>query len=275
VFLSSWFAGWAGELHGWRMPFYVFGAFGLVLALVASRRLRNERDDAEPSDPAIPASRPARLGDVLRPVLRRPSFYCFGLAWGGSMIVSIGFMTWMPTFLYEKFHLTLRAAALYAVLYHYTFALIGVVVGGRLSDGLAAKRSAIRLEIKAWGWLLGAPFLGLMGAGSELIVVNIALAGFGFFRGFCESNTFAALFDIIPPASRASATGLMISCGLAISSTSPMLLGYIKEHASLGAGLSCLALSYLFSAAVLFLAIKAFFPRDYVPDPAVVGVRLS
>jgi len=260
---SSWFAGAMGERHGWRVTFYLFGAVGVLLAAVAAVRLRDERKDL---DLSAVAARPTKFHQVLLPILRRPSFYCLSLAWAGSMIVSIGFMVWMPTYLYERFHLSLRDAALYAVLYHFTAALLGVMVGGRVSDRLAPHRKSIRLEVKCLGWLLGAPFLWLIGASPNLSVVYVALAGFGFFRGFCESNTFAALFDVIPAPSRSSATGLMIACGLAISSTSPIVLGYIKEHVDLGTGLSWLAFSYLFSAVILFVAVKAFFPRDYVQE---------
>lgn len=98
-------------------------------------------------------------------------------------------------------------------------------------------------------------------------MVDVAPAGFGFFRGLYDSNLFAALFEVIPTRYRSSATGLMLSCAFTVGATSPLLLGYVKQHVNLGAGLSSLAFAHLFSAAVIFAALKVFFARDYIREP--------
>ena len=155
IVASSWIAGWVGELHGWRTTFYTFGTFGVLMAAVVALRLRNEHRDAEL---AQPAGEPVKLGEVLR------TLYFLSAAFGGMVFVGVGWITWMPTFLYEKFHLPLRDAALYAMLYHHIFAFLGVMIGGRVSDRLAARRRTIRMEVECLGLLLGAPFIWLMGA---------------------------------------------------------------------------------------------------------------
>lgn len=268
IVASSWIAGWLGELHGWRSTFYTFGFFGVLLAVVVAVRLRNEQSDAEL---AQPVREPVKLGDVMRTILRTPTIYFLSLAFGGMVFVNVGWMTWMPTFLYERFHLPLKDAALYAMLYHHIFAFLGVMVGGRFSDRLAARRRTIRMEVEIFGLLLGAPFIWLMGSLSNLTMVYVALAGFGFFRGIYDSNLFAALFDVIPARFRSSATGLMLSCAFTVGATSPILLGYMKQHVNLGLGLSCLALVYLFSAAMIFIALRKFFLKDFLADSAPVS----
>ena len=52
------------------------------------------------------------LGEVLRSVLRTPTLYFLSVAFGGMVFAGVGYMTWMPTFLYEKFHLSLKDAAI-------------------------------------------------------------------------------------------------------------------------------------------------------------------
>ena len=81
-----------------------------------------------------------------------------------------------------------------------------------------------------------------------------------------DSNLFAALYDVIPARYRSSATGLMLSCAFTVGATSPVLLGYLKQHINLGIGLSALAFVYFFGAALLFIALKVFFARDYVRE---------
>jgi len=263
IVASSWIAGWLGEAHGWRATFYVFGFFGLLMAVVVALRMRNEHRDFEAV--AAQAEAPS-LREVLRSVLRTPTLYFLSLAFGGMVFAGVGYMTWMPTFLHEKFHLSVKDAALNSMLWHYIFAFIGVMVGGRVSDRLAARRRTIRMEMEYLGLLLGAPFIWLMGASSNLTMVYVALAGFGFFRGIYDSNLFAALFDVIPPRYRSSATGLMLSCAFTVGATSPVLLGYVKQHVNLSIGLSSLGAVYLLGAVLIFAATKLFFAKDYVHE---------
>ena len=267
IIASSWIAGWVGESHGWRATFYTFGSFGLLMAAVVAMRLRNEHRDFEDvrKDNQLPESQ-VKLGEVLRSVLRTPTLYFLSVAFGAMVFATVGYMTWMPTFLYEKFHLSVKDAALNSMLYHFIFAFVGVMVGGRVSDRLAARRPMIRMEMEYLGLLLGAPFIWLMGTSSNLTMVYIALAGFGFFRGIYDSNLFAALFDVIPPRYRSSATGLMLCCAFTVGATSPVLLGYVKQHISLDIGLSSLAFVYLLGAALIFIATKMFFAKDYIHE---------
>lgn len=281
IVASSWIAGWVGESHGWRSTFYTFGSFGVLMAAVVAMRLRNEHRDTDipacgsPADDAgrdacatmrPAADRSVRLADALRSVLRTPTLYFLSAAFGAMVFVNVGYMTWMPTFLYEKFHLSVKDAALHSMLWHYIFAFIGVMVGGRVSDRLAARRRTIRMEMGYLGLLLGAPFIWMMGAASGLGAVYVALACFGFFRGVYDSNLFAALFDVIPARYRSSATGLMLCFAFTVGATSPVLLGYLKSRVGLDIGLSSLALAYLLGGGLILAAAKLFFSRDYVPD---------
>jgi len=279
IVASSWIAGWIGELHGWRVTFYTFGSFGLLMAVVVAMRLRNEhRDfeaaanvaaslrDANEHQQSASRSDAATLAEVLRSVLRTPTLYYLSLAFAGMVFVGVGFHTWMPMFLQEKFHLSLKSAALNSMLWHYIFAFIGVMVGGRVSDRLAARRPTIRMEMEYIGLLLGAPFIWWMGASGNLTMVYVALAGFGFFRGIYDSNLFAALFDVIPPKYRSSATGLMLCCAFTVGATSPVLLGYVKQHINLSIGLSSLAFVYLLGGALILVATRTCFAKDYVHE---------
>ena len=260
IVVSSWLAGWIGELHGWRASFYTFGLLGLVLTMVVAWRIRDDRPNV---GAAVEQPRGPGLGEMLRVVLGKPTLYFLSLAYAGMVFVNVGYMTWMPTFLYEKFGLSLGQAAFHAVVWHYVFAFVGVLVGGRWADRLAVRRRTIRMEIEGLALLLGSPFIYLLGASSQLTVVYVGLAGFGFFRGLYDSNIFAAMFDVISPRYRSSATGLMLFCSFSMGATSPVLLGVVKQRVGLGVGLSSMAAAYLLSSALVFAALWLFFVRDY------------
>ena len=269
IVASNWFAAWIGEHHGWRMSFYTFGFLGLLLAGVLTWRIKDDKPDqgdcgpAQPQSPTAPAP---GLSDMLRAVLGKPTLYFLSLAYAGMVFVNVGYMTWMPTFLYEKFHLPLAKAAFHSVLWHYLFAFIGVLVGGRVADRLAPRRRNIRMVIEGLSLLLGAPFIYLLGACSNLTILYVALAGFGFFRGLYDSNIFAAMFDIVSPRYRSSATGLMLFFAFSMGATSSVLLGFVKQAADLSVGLSALSIVYVLSAGLIFAALFLFFKHDYCEE---------
>jgi MFS family permease len=263
VVASSVLAAWIGEQHGWRAAFYVFGGGGIVLAALLAWRLRNDT-------PAADAPRAAGEGlrASLAAILRVRTFYFLSFAFGAMVFVNVGFTTWMPTFLYERFALSLKTAAFQAVFLHLLFAFFGVMIGGRISDRLAARRSTIRIQIEWIGLLAGAPFIFLLGAAPELWIVYVALAGFGLFRGLYDSNLFAALFDVIEPRHRSTATGLMLAFAFTVGATAPLLLGYLKPQVGLSTGLSALALAYALGGVALLMAQRTCFPREFRRETA-------
>jgi sugar phosphate permease len=267
IVASSVLAAWIGESHGWRAAFYLFGGVGVLLAGLMAWRLRDDR--ATPPDATVAsAAAPEKLGDALRAILRVRTFYFLSFAFGAMVFVNVGFTTWMPTFLFERFSLSLKTAAFQAVFLHLLFAFFGVMIGGRISDRLAARRRTVRIETEWLGLLLGAPFIYLLGASANLWVVYAALAGFGLFRGLYDSNLFAALFDVIEPKHRATATGLMLAFAFTVGATAPLILGFLKPRIGLSTGLSALAVAYLVGGLALLFAGKTCFPREYRREAA-------
>ena len=68
------------------------------------------------------------------------------LACSAMVFVNVGYLAWMPSYLYERFHLTLAQAGLYSMLIHHVFAFFGVILGGALSDRFAPGRPQVRLK---------------------------------------------------------------------------------------------------------------------------------
>ena len=147
-----------------------------------------------------------------------------------------------------------RSAALNAVLWHYIGAFIGVTLGGRISDRLAKHRPSVRMETNIAGLALAVPFIVWMAYAPSLLSCGIAMALFGVFRGVYDSNLMASLFDIIPQSYHASGAGLMLSCAFVFGSTSPVVLGLVKDAFSSTVALASLAAFYLAGAVVIFAA---------------------
>jgi sugar phosphate permease len=263
IIASGFLAGYIGEHYGWRSAFYVFGGVGILWSVVILFKLKDS--PVEKTEEDTKQVRPS-LKEIIMVVFSKKTVYFLSLAFGAMVFVNIGYLTWMPTFLHEKYEMSLSAAGFASMFYHHVFAFVGVIIGGKLSDYLAVKRKQIRMEMEFWGLLLGAPFIYMMAVGDTKFICYMGLALFGLFRGIYDSNLFAALFDVIEPKYRASSMGLMLAFAFTIGALAPVILGWIKTIAGLEVGMSLLSVFYLAGAVLIYFSLKRYFKKDYYEE---------
>lgn len=268
---------WVGYTYGWRAAFCCFGIIGIVWAMVIYFLFRNDRKDAQElqrleheknaEHVALAQNTEVEKISAFRAclaVLSRPTFYFLSLAFAGMCFVNVGFLTWMPTYLKEHFQVDGTMAGFNATFWHHLLAYMSVFMAAGLSDYLASRVKTVRMQTEFWGLLLGAPFIYWMGATESLILVYVALAGFGFFRGIYDSNLVASLFDVIEPKYRSTATGLMFMIAFVLGSFSPWILAILEKRyeGDFGPGLSMLAWVYLGSAMLVLISMLLFYHKD-------------
>jgi MFS family permease len=264
---SGLIAGWLSEHFGWRTSFYGFGAVGLVLTVIILLRVKDV-DRPVVAAGAAESRRPPPLA-VLRAVGRKRTVWALCAAFAGYNFAGWSYVTWMPTFLQERFGLSATRAGFSAMFYTNVLALASVLLVGKLSDAWAPRRRTLRMECQLWGLLLGIPCLVLMGLADRLWLCYLGLAGFGLCRGIYDSNLFAALFDVIEPRYRASAVGTMLALSFAVAGLGPLALGWAKPRIGLPAGIALLSLALLASATAIGLAIKTSLARDRIESEGV------
>ena len=268
IVLGSLFAGWIAEAHGWRWSFAAFGVAGLAWAIVVfffGRRLaRLPGPDVRPSTAADHAS---VIADSVRAVVTSPLLLAQILGFSGLIFVMVGYLTWTPSLLYERFGMSLSQAGFFAVLYHHLFAAVGLLTTGVLADRLVARRPKIRLLAMSAGLALFAPFLWLAGASDNVWLVYAGLAGFGLFRGVYDANLFAAIFDAVDNRLRSTVTGIVVAVAYVAGAASPFIMGSLKARYGLEGGFSLLAIVALVSGSV-FLAVVIFSRVRPVNAPA-------
>jgi len=251
---SGWLAD--GGADGWRTPFRLFGGIGVLWAVVLALGLRGGQPTAADCNRVQSKATEGKpsLGEAFTAFVANPSAILLAAGFGMMVFVDVGFKTWMPSHLQGAFGMAKGPAALNAVLWHYLGAFVGVTLGGRVSDRLAARRPSVRMETNIAGLALAAPFIAFMAFAPSFAACCAAMALFGVFRGVYDSNMMASLFDIIPQRCHASGAGLMLSCAFVFGSASPVLLGLAKERFSSAAGLASLAAFYLAGAAFVAVA---------------------
>ncbi len=261
VIASGYLTGYIADHFGWRTAFYIFGGFGIILAAVLYFRIK----DTSVPDKLVIASEPEkRIKELLKVFFTKPTAVLLTVAFAGMIFVNVSFLTWMPTFLYEKYNFSLARAGFDSTFYHFVAAFIGVFVGARITDKLAPKVSRIRGLVQMISLLIGAPFIFIMGKSDSMLIVYFALAMFGFFRGIYDSNIFAALYDVIEIPFRSTAAGIMLMFAFIVGSVSPYVLGIIKPVYGLSKGLEFLSVIYVFSSICILIAFLFFYKKDKV-----------
>lgn len=258
---SGYLTGFIADSFGWRTAFYLFGGFGIILTIVFYFRVK---DSKVLLNAVINTDSKKSVKEVLKVFFTKPTAILLALAFAGMQFAGVGFLTWMPTFLHEKYNFSLARAGFDSTFYHFIAAFFGVIIGARIADKLAQKYFGIRGFIQMVGLLIGAPFIFIIGKSDSLIIIYIALTMFGLCRGAYDSNIFAALYDVIEMPYRATATGIMLMFAFVVGSASPYVLGILKPIYGLSNGLAFLSISFLFAAACILIALIFFYKKDKI-----------
>lgn len=262
VILSGYVAGYIGQVWGWQSAFYVFGAIGVVWAIVMMIFLKDKPAEEEAKVEG-PTPHKTHIWDGFKVVFTTPTAITLTLGFGALIFVLTGYLTWMPTYLYENFHQSLAAAGFNSMFYTHLLAFIGVLIAGGLSDRVARRHPRFRMCMQGVGLLLGAPFVYMMGNSPLIMVVYIGLAGFGFMRALFDANTYTVLYDVTPERLHSSASGAMIMIGFGFGSLAPVVLGAVKESMGLSAGFTLLAALWVVSGVLMIIGARLFYQKDY------------
>jgi MFS family permease len=268
---GGFFAGWIGQVYGWRWSFIVFGGLGVLLGFVLHKFLHEPVRGAA-DGPAAPASAvaggqakaPEKLtaGQTFALILRKPTAMALMLAFMCANFVAVVLLSWMPKFLHDKFELNLAMAGLAATVFAQVASMTGAPIGGWLADKLRAKSAGGRMMVQATGVLLGAPMVALCGLTGEITWLLVALTGWGFFKGLYDANIFASMYDVIPANARGSAAGLMNTVGWLGGGTAPLLIGVVASKTSLGFAIALASAVYVMAGLILLTAVMFFVKKD-------------
>lgn len=243
------FAGYLGQYYGWRMGFYTFGIAGTLLGLALWKMIR---------EPEAPKEKEIQV--PLRAVFSHPMVYVLTLTFIGANFVALIFLTWLPTYLFRTFKLSLTMAGFSATAFLQIASVLGVLFGGWLADRFAKRKLGGRALTQALGLLGGVPFLFLTGWTINVAVLIFAMVGFGFCKGLYDANIWATLYDYVPEERRASAVGIMNSLGWLGGGIAPVAIAAASQHYGMAACLSATSVIYLAFGLFLFLSTKKWTP---------------
>ena len=271
VILAGWLAGLIADRfdainpgNGWKYSFIIFGAAGIVWGILMIFRLKDkEVTDSAERRKAVQNPLTA-IWQGFRTVFTTPTALMLTIGFSGLIFVITGYMTWMPAYLQEELGQSQAAAGFNSMFWTYLAAFAGVLIAGVLSDRFASKNRKARMLLQAAGLVLGAVPLFVIGESKTVWILYLCFAGWGFFRAFCDANTYAVLYDVTPPHLHASCSSAMITTGFAVGAFAPVVLGAMKDSmGSLQATFPVLGVIWV--ACGLLMAVVSFtsYQKDY------------
>lgn len=269
VMTSGFIGGFVAQNWGWRSVFYVYGAAGILIGLGFVFGLKDERDFVQDDGGSPAASRPTWENPFwsLSLIFRTPTALLLAAGFTAVVFVNNAYVVFAPAFLQEKFGLSEMYAGTYAMFFHHLAALVGVLIGGPLSDTLAQRVSGGRLRIQTVAMFLGALAIVYMSRGATVWAACAGMALFGLFRGLYESNTHASLFEVIEPKYRSSAVGAMVMVAFLIGAAAPWLMGLLCDRGlSMSSVFAGYSLAYVVGGVCVGLGLLVFFQKDRIKE---------
>jgi hypothetical protein len=146
--------------------------------------VRGKAEDLRPSDELADLPPPPDdPREAVRDLARTPMYLILVPVFAGINPVATVFLTWMPTFLHEKFGMSVAWAGLYGTIWIHLTSVLGVLAGGWLADRWARRSRGGRMMTQALGLFAGAPFLFLTDLAPALPVLILEMVASASSRG--------------------------------------------------------------------------------------------
>lgn len=238
IVAGGWYGGWMADNVSWRMGFLIAGAVGITYSFVLLR--------------ALPASQSDVVATKLtwedaRGLLHSRGYLLLCTAFFAFCAMLWIFYAWFPSFLYERYQLSMTESGLTATIFVQVSCAIGVLIGSTLADKLSS-----RFPIAALGILLSAPFGYLTFAAETLEMARIYSVAYGFFSGFMVANVFAACYDVIDRKNFGLASGILNMVGGISAAIMIYLAGVLKESVGFAGLLQWVAIACVVASIMLW-----------------------
>lgn len=256
VMIGGWYGGWSADHIGWRQAFLWAGIAGIAYSVVLWRAFAKLA-------PARHESRTAAHGKAGE-LVRSRCFLSLCLAFAAFCAMQWIFFAWFPSFLYERYGLSMTDSGWNATLFVQGSTIAGILCGGALADRLARRRPEGRFYVAALGVLCCAPFAYLTFQSNSLDLARLFSAGFGFFGGSLAANAFAAAYDVILPENRGLGGGVLNMTGGISSSAMIYLAGIWKNTIGFPMMMLWMMFAAIAAAALLMITVSKRFDREAV-----------
>ncbi len=248
--------GWIAENHSWNHAFHIMGLVGIAYAVILVFILKDApknhvEEGIQPSKAEVKRKgKEVKFGEAMRDLFSRKSFIYLFLFWGVMGIIGWMVMAWLPTYYKEQFNLSQSMAGFYATAYLHPASIVGLLLGGAISDHWSKTNRFARILVPMIGLGIAAPAIFIGSYTTALSIAVISFLIYGLMRMFVDTNLMPMLSLLIDNRYRATGYGLLNMFSTIIGGMGIYVAGAFRD--------AQINLSYVYRLAALSLIICIF-----------------
>lgn len=229
------------QLLSWQQTFGIFGFVGMAYAVLLIFCLRDTGRTTDPASIPRPLAGAGVFSGLFQ-LTRSFPFWVIAICFAVPSLPGWAIKSWAPTLISENLGIDMSRAGPMTTISINIASLLGVLVGGTLSDRWVHRNLRGRVYTSAIGLSLTVPAMLLMGYGQTLAPVLTAAILFGFGFGMFDTNNMPILCQFVPERSRATAYGFLNTCGISTGALVTQWLGQSTDAGNLGRDFAMLGL---------------------------------
>lgn len=214
--------GWIAQEYGWRYVFYIFGAPGILLALMLWLFTKDPGRgvfDSEETKAQLAKESDISFLQQLKVLFKVKGFVLVCMGCGIAGMAGYGFGIWTPTFMVRTWEMSLAQAGLIFGLSSGLLAAAGSIFSGWYCDKLTRKDPRWQVRLPLIGIFISLPFgiaFLLWPAENAWMIGSINVphaiifaAGFSFFNSWWPTLSYAAVSHLTTTTQRATGAAIL------------------------------------------------------------------
>jgi MFS family permease len=255
IYLGQAFGGFgsvSATHFSWQTTFHAFGLIGIVYSLVLVLFLKEKRNDEDLKQGYRPFFQEFRLAlKGMATLLKMATFWVILFYFAAPSFPGWAAKNWLPTLISTSLHIKMDYAGPIATTTLSLSSLLGVIVGGFVSDKWVHRNLRGRINTGVIGLGMTIPSLLLIGLGGNIVPIIIGAIGFGLGFGIFDVNNMPILCQFVTSRHRATGYGLMNLAGISAGAFITQLFGKSADSGTLGKDFAILSIVVL--AAIIFV----------------------
>ena len=262
IYLGQALGGFGATIAGnfsWQTTFHVFGMIGVIYSVILILFLREKKAYVVALD--LTHSLARKFKELFKGtgiLLGNISFWVILFYFSAPSLPGWATKSWLPTLFATNLHIDMSHAGPLSTITMAMSSLIGVIIGGLLSDRWIQRNLRGRIFTGAIGLTLTIPAVLLIGFGHNFLPIMLGASIFGLGFGMFDVNCMPILCQFASPRYRATGYGLMNLAGI---STGALITTFLGKSADSGNLSRDIALLSIFVAAAVILQMTMLRPK--------------
>lgn len=260
VYLGQAFGGFGATIashFSWHWTFHSFGLLGIAYSIVLLLFLREKKTYV------IDENRKSSVGEEFSMAFRslgilfgNIAFWVILFYFSAPSFPGWAVKNWLPTLYSDTLHMDMAEAGPLATITTAMSSLLGVLLGGYVSDRWVLRNLRGRIYTGVLGLALTVPALFMLGYGTGVVSILLGGVFFGLGFGIFDVNNMPILCQFVSSRYRATGYGLMNLAGISAGAVITGLLGKWADAGNLRSSFAMLSVVVVIAIILNMIVLK-------------------